>query len=495
MSLDRWPQGVAAIAVALALGGCAMQPLQSGSGSPEGAPGAQSQNRRWPDPVQDANAYRADSWGLVSMPVMESYLNGLYTQIKTLDGHPDWPGKVYVLTDPSLKLQSSAAGNVYISLGWIRSIESEDEIFALLSHEYAHVAYGHHTLYDVAGFASTVSRIAETALSMSQSSRPANSFDRSYWLAAGREITGRTLLPAWKRSVEEQADLYGARLSLRAGYSYARGFKTFLERIASYDQSFQSTAKGTRTATGPKPGGAAPQGQAGSASAPRWSDDHGDAIEREDALSTAISPELAGRPRSEARVEPWRKAARHPETAEILDHYAKAEMVPDLLESNRPQEAYKLARIAASGRTANDAMPVFQLAQASGAMRASPAQQQLILLRHLDATERSWKMVLQVSRNATRSNRTAAKNLLDAQFDLFGRPPMLYPEVIEFYRLNGFANEAKSLSATCTIRYADYRDACSASAKSDAEKQAEKAAAEREGKKLADQLTSKIKFK
>src|SRR5690348_8951679 len=87
----------------------------------------------WQDINEDLNNHRADGWGLVSMPEMEQYLNSLLYKIKMATGTTDWPGAVHVTADTSLEASSSAAGNIYIPIGWLRSAESEDEIFAILS--------------------------------------------------------------------------------------------------------------------------------------------------------------------------------------------------------------------------------------------------------------------------------------------------------------------------------------------------------------------------
>lgn len=90
----------------------------------------------WQNLNEDLNNHRADGWGLVSMPEMEQYLNGLLYKIKATTGTTDWPGAVHITAETSLNASSSAAGNIYISLGWLQSAESEDEIFAILSHEF-----------------------------------------------------------------------------------------------------------------------------------------------------------------------------------------------------------------------------------------------------------------------------------------------------------------------------------------------------------------------
>ena len=49
--------------------------------------------------------------------------------------------------------------------------------------------------------------------------------------AFGKDV----LVPAWNRQQEENADRFGATVSLRLGYSYTQGFKAFLERQATWE--------------------------------------------------------------------------------------------------------------------------------------------------------------------------------------------------------------------------------------------------------------------
>ncbi|WP_157056238.1 hypothetical protein [Candidatus Burkholderia verschuerenii] len=51
--------------------------------------------REWPSVAEDLNNNRADGWGLVSMPEMERYLNGLLAKIKRTAGVPDYPGTMH----------------------------------------------------------------------------------------------------------------------------------------------------------------------------------------------------------------------------------------------------------------------------------------------------------------------------------------------------------------------------------------------------------------
>ena len=111
--------------------------------------------------------------------------------------------------------------------------------------------------------------------------------------------------------------------------------------------------------------------------------------------------------------------------------------------------------------------------------------------RHLNAAERSWKFEYLQSVGLAKSNRAGGRSLLDQQFAYFQKAPVLWPDVIAFYRDNGYLDDARAMAQTCLLRMPAYRAACSESAKTDAERQAEAAAAERKAKEIVDKHSPK----
>ena len=541
------PLIAAGLAACLLLGACETQPLQqlqqlkeklpfqAGDARPVvlDAPLPPAPERKWADAAEDVNNYRGGGWGLVNMPAMRVYLNGLYGRLKAMGGHPDWPGEVYVLADPSLKSTSSAAGNVYLSLAWLQSIESEDEIFALLAHEYGHVYLGHHVIYEATDAGDMASRLGMVAVSLANRAAQATTPNGVVAISVIRDVAASTLVPGWKRSVEEEADTFGVTLSLRAGYSYARGFKTFLERIATYDDGSRELAAKALTETERREREAAVKGvverarqQQGNKPDPsglnagfvdlqvklqesmsdagasmsrtmaglagRLRETHADAASREDSLSKQVAGALAGRPRVAARTAPWEAARKEPATAEILAHYAMLAQVDDALARRAYPEALKLATASASGRTATDALPLYTLAVAT--LQANPrAVTTDLARRHLAAPERSWKFELMAIDGETRRNRVNGRAMLEQQFAYFQKAPALWPDVIAYYRDNGYLPEAKAMAQTCIWKLGNYRDACIVSSTTEAERKEQQAATDRKAKELVDKYGPKMK--
>jgi predicted Zn-dependent protease len=467
----------------------------------------------WPDLNDDLNSRRADGWGLVSMPEMERYLNGLLDKIKAATGTTDWPGSVRITADTSLKASSSAAGNIYISLGWLQSAESEDEIFAILSHEYGHIYLNHYAVYDVknAGDASALlAGVTWSYVNRNMADRGWNGLDK---IAIVQTIGTTVLMPAWQRHIEEQADLFGATVSLQCGYSYIHGFKAFLERVDTYDQQAKERAAKLRDAQidaehekirketlAAMPKSAAPPAPASDAAAPlralasigdalktlndamaegqvnlkqrtfdatqavdsaiatgmaALQDTHPEGAAREEDLGKAVAPLVANK-RPPAHVAPWEAARNQARTKQILSHYALIPQIEDLEAQRQYPRALKLAQQAASGPTRDDAMPDFYLGNLmtlTHTTRGGTAAQ--VFMRNANSPERSWRLQMYLAHALLSTDRSLAQNYVEQQFAYFGKAPALWPDVIAFYRDTGDYKHSKDLAMSCALKMPD----------------------------------------
>lgn len=193
--------------------------------------------RKWPDIQQDLLNQQARGFGLARMPELEGYLNGLLAKIKTAAGVPAWPGSVYLLATPTLEAYATAAGNIYISPSWVTSAESEDEIVALLSHEFGHVYLHYHQVADVVEGGNQTAQIAAVGLAIAKNKTIGNAWTPVDSLVFGY-VAGRDLMVGdYGRSEEIESDSFGLNISLKLGYSYDHGIKAFLERISTWEES------------------------------------------------------------------------------------------------------------------------------------------------------------------------------------------------------------------------------------------------------------------
>ena len=193
--------------------------------------------RTWPSAEQDILNQQARGYGLARMPELETYLNGLYSRIKSAAGVPDWQGSVFILATSTLEAYATAAGNIYLSPSWVESAESEDEIVALLGHEFGHVYLHYHQIAGAVEGTDQAAEIAAVGLAIAKSKTMGNAWTPVDTLVAGY-VAGRGLVVGdYGRAEENSADSFGLNVSLKLGYSYDNGIKAFLERLSTWEEN------------------------------------------------------------------------------------------------------------------------------------------------------------------------------------------------------------------------------------------------------------------
>ena len=314
--------------------------------------------RQWPDVRQDVRDQRAQGYGLVQLPEMQAYLNALLAKIKQAAGVPQWPGAVYVTATSELDAYCTGAGNIYLSLAWLESMESEDEVVALLSHEFGHVYLNAHKLGAVVTTADQAAKWAAIALALAKKTGDATGWTAVDSLMLSYEAGKNTFAPAWGRGEEEDADKFGATLSLQLNYSFSKGFKAFLERQATWEaqNAERQEAEKIRLVAQLKKDvqdelrkqGAKAQGaplpvqdfqialSAGLIDATQGLGDglkdivrkiqriHPDTEARLTSLAEQVLPLMEGKTRPAATVLPWQRARSQPRTATVLKNYQRA---------------------------------------------------------------------------------------------------------------------------------------------------------------------------
>jgi len=196
--------------------------------------------RTWPDQGQDVLNQRARGFGLVNAPELGRYLNALYARIKAQAGVPAWPGAVHVLASEKLEAYATAAGNIYVSLPWLTSAESEDELAALLSHEFGHIYLHYHQLEGAIADADMAAGTVGVGVAIVNKTAQATGWTQLDSLVAAYALGKGLATTMYGRSQESAADGFGLNLTLKMGYTYDHGMKAFLERVASWEDSNQA---------------------------------------------------------------------------------------------------------------------------------------------------------------------------------------------------------------------------------------------------------------
>lgn len=178
-----------------------------------------------PTEEERAAGHRADRiqirMGGVS-PVEISRLEGYAGEVldKVLTGwHGNrYPARIVITSSPDFSAFTYPHGVITLSLGTLSQLQSEDELAALLAHEVSHLLLEHRakdSLSQVSGQALKYGMLYVRARSGSTSDVLSN---YAKLKVAGWVVNG-AFFPKWSRGQENEADILGTDLLVRAGYN------------------------------------------------------------------------------------------------------------------------------------------------------------------------------------------------------------------------------------------------------------------------------------
>ncbi|MDW5441170.1 M48 family metallopeptidase [Polaromonas sp. SM01] len=482
--------------------------------------------RTWPTVAQDELNQRARGFGLVNAPEMQRYLNGLYARIKTQAGVPDWPGSVHILANEALQAYATGAGNLYVSLPWLNSVQSEDELVALLSHEFGHVYLHYHQLEGAVANADATASLLALGVALVQKTTQATGWTDVDSMATAYVLGRGLVTTVYGRSQESAADNFGLNVSLKLGYSYEHGMKAFLERMASWEEKNEANEKEKQAQIlkmvreraiskiakqNPTPNSALSVSLAqsqGEVSAnvdsalqqfafelnkvsEKLRSDHPLTVERMDTLALAVAsiPELHIDKEPVSRsLEAARKEKR---TATLLSNYALALAV---LKAPGDPGALAQARKATTGVTASHALPLYALYTVLSKQPATARNRRIDPGQVLEAnfkseSDRAWKIYQTRSSGLQEGRQTAAaKKVMDQGLSYFQNAEEAWPEAIRFYGETQGWDDAKRMAQNCGKNFQRMTSRCNEASASPAER----ATAERKLKEKSGQFMQKM---
>lgn len=191
---------------------------------------------------------------LVHIPQLETYLQGIVGRLAK-----GWPGQaptlqVRIVDSYAFGPTADPFGNIFVPLGMLDNVESEDEIAAMLGHEMSHVLLRHHDR--MAAFQQQKTLMTNVATTVVIASMAKNAgVDRSsgtlkiiskdplgtqktigntvLYTALANSFSDNVWSTAWGRTQEDQADLLGTDLMTRAGYA-PRASSVSLQRLNDF---------------------------------------------------------------------------------------------------------------------------------------------------------------------------------------------------------------------------------------------------------------------
>lgn len=527
----RWRRQAMALAVVATL--CACQTLNSvpyvgehfaNAISPTGALPAPVA-RQWPDARPDLIRQQARGYGLAQIPELQAYLNGLLARIKATAGVADWPGAVFVLATPAMDAFASAAGNIYISYSYVVSAPSEDALIALLAHEFGHVYLHYHQIEGVVEGADQTAGIAAIGVALAHNKQmsggwtPVDSLRVGYF--AGKDLA----VGHYGRSEEDAADDFALNVSLKLGYSYATGVKSFLEMIASWEQAnaerrqqqeaqLRAAMQAREASDKSRPAPAKAQandatiqakvGEINAEIAKLW-DKHvsaahpetSDRIERQASASEKLPDALLSK---DPVVAPLAAVKARPPTAIALQNYQSA---AEVLQDAGAAQALDKARKAASGPTATHAMPLIALYEAQRAAKANanaPRRSKqsvdpgkILELNFNSPPDRAWRSYLERALQLqANGDAAAAKKTIDSGLAVFRQAPDAWPQAIRFYGETQGWKLAKAMAGECATEHHSAANACREAALSPAERREAELRAQQKGDQIGKDLVKKV---
>jgi len=343
------------------------------------------------------------AWSIMDVPDLEAYAEGILDDLLAVwaQRHPDHeipPIHVFYSSGAHFHASATKDGEIFVSLGALEKMSSEDELAFVLGHEAAHILLRHHdrqeffTAFDEAlNHATALGAIALAAahseigpdgqggVMVGSSDDPDQRQDATKGLVAYvtmRELTGTVLSPAWSRDQEEYADLLGIDLMIGAGYDPGRVIELFSrraddqrarlaqleaqadERSAEFERALdQAFAEGG--IQGAMEAGIQGIMDLGSGAIDQMRKDigasHPDWEARRDAARDYISSRYKAlfNDRPDPTVGPYRAARNAPRTAAILANHRAAHDALAALNADRIADAVRLGRKGISGATSD----------------------------------------------------------------------------------------------------------------------------------------------
>ncbi len=473
----------------------------------------------WQLPAQPADAaaepaqaglmrQRIEGLGVAPLPSGEAYLNQVLGRVVAAWPHARPAMRAYLFPSEQFAAYSTADGGVFVSLAMLRSLESEDELAAVLAHEAAHILLGHHTaghLQIIQNVAANVFEIGLTVKLGRQQTVTELDLVRSALMSeAAREVGQTGLFPAWTRDQEEQADLLGADLMRAVPYS-PTGMLTFLDRNIEWERRVDASREladkqkhlsfaGKNMPTAARPGsdplaaGLAELMKAGEGLFSQLRRDHPDPVKRRQVVDAYLERHdmLSGAP--DEQPTPYRTLLQQPDVAGTLKEFRELAEARELLLRQKPGEAVALlappppapvpagATIPARDRPRTAAQRRNAAAAAQATPPAAPAAPRVetpyaLLVRAdvlfaagrggeaetmVDAAMTAPDSILDAYRRkaswlSQRGQPRESLAVLSQAVVVFGNPPTLLPDLIVAANRAGQKEQADILAMQCAV--------------------------------------------
>lgn len=414
---------------------------------------------------KDLARQRGEALGFVSVGTLDRYLGRIRAKLTVASGVSDIPGRVVILASPTFAAYSTADGNIYVAMGWLPYLQSEDEMAAIIAHELSHVVLTHHSSDLVSGFQKRAQSIQELAVSakMAVANRPPSTDEQRALMGAQilAVLSDKVIMPVWSRRQETEADLLGLDLLVRAEYSPV-AMVTMLEKYRAWEKQTKEDDEAFKARAGEVLKKDAAEGvkMALNHLLDNLSASHPDTGQRLSDVAGYLDRHYGELALPEPKTRPWTEVRMVADVREVTRNYDLAFSARKLLDRGKTNDAFAYARAAADGRTATHAYPNWILAKAALAIGRN-GEAVAALERAINTNEPVREVYDEIILvNEQRGNVTAALAWTDKASTTFGESAHWTPTKIRLLRKAGRVQEASILTLKCTVDTPDWRHLC-----------------------------------
>ncbi len=211
--------------------------------------------------VDEMHQLSAGAWSLIEAKRLQNYLANLVNKILITWPYKVPPIKVFVVSTDLLTAYATPAGHIFISLGFLDAIESEDELAFILAHEASHIALNHHyrinfiqrqqlnlersLRWGTTALALTNMKIDKNSQGIKLVEKDRSKTRKNLVKAAtifytSNEALGTVVDPIWSRNQEFESDLLGFDLLNNAEYNPSAALSVLRKLEAIEDSEIQT---------------------------------------------------------------------------------------------------------------------------------------------------------------------------------------------------------------------------------------------------------------
>lgn len=423
---------------------------------------------------------------LVANPYVEKYLEGiLFKLVAGWDQPLDRP--VYIKVSEGLAYSASATQDtIVITQGVLADAESEDEVAFIIAHELSHILLNHHATNDyfkkqealvskAANVGMTVALAKDVKVNNSKdgitlTSKGSDSASKLYSDSFRTGLTinrlSRDLISStMSRGQEDEADLLGMDLLVKAGYS-PKGFMPVLERVESsrvftqeqleakqkeFDSFVAIAGDAQKHMQGSDWKAVATLGATKGASMllQEFSSRHHSELERKKDMASYIKREYRSERRRPLTVDSFEKNVKSGKGNEIQENYWFASQAMKAVEHGDLDTAEKLARKSVRGSTKHHAYPRLAFYTVRKMQQQDEkAALNLKLIKNWDyASAQTFSVAAQSYRDQNKHQE--ALKILDKGSDIMGSNVVFLPEYIATHSEIGNQESIDAFLAEC----------------------------------------------